>query len=136
VLTGTPSSAASAPSPAHSAASGVGVVAVGDSPYDGMDATDLRVAVVQKLALPYAGSRVKAEAAQLLDSGTPEEMRDWLESGYRLAQAQDDRVAIVQMLATPGISAAMRQAVYDQLDENSPEAMRYFLAVGQYEIDG
>lgn len=42
----------------------------------------------------------------LLDSGTVEEMRAWLETGFRLAQA----------------------------DDNTPEALRHFLEVGQYEV--
>ncbi|NUR66458.1 MAG: hypothetical protein HOQ47_11900, partial [Streptomyces sp.] len=98
VLAAAPSFAA-APSTSTSAAATVGVVTVADSPYDGLDETELRAAVAEKLALPYAGKRVKEEAGQLLDSGTVEEMRAWLDSGYRLAQEEDDNVAIAGKLA-------------------------------------
>ncbi|MGC2999264.1 hypothetical protein ACPF8X_13085, partial [Streptomyces sp. G35A] len=84
---------------------------------------------------PDSGRRVIREANELLDSGTPEEMRAWLESGYRLAQAEDDRVAIFRILADPDSSDALRAAAGAALDDNTPEALRHFLEVGQYEVD-
>ena len=126
VLFTTPSFAASAPG---SAATSVSVrAATDDPPYDQMDEAELRSAIAQKTALPYAGKRVKQEGSALLDSGTVEEMRAWLETGYGIAQAEDDRVALFRILATPGTSDATRQTISDLLDEGSPEAIRAYLA--------
>ncbi|MFC9288682.1 ALF repeat-containing protein [Streptomyces sp. NPDC057052] len=74
------------------------------------------------------------EANALLDSGTVEEMRAWLETGYPLAQAEDDRIAIARLLADPDISDALRAAAGTALDDNTPEALRHFLEVGRYEV--
>ncbi|WP_432024482.1 ALF repeat-containing protein [Streptomyces parvus] len=127
MLFSTPALAAApaAPTPATVAA----------SPYDDMDVDDLRVAIFRILADPDSGRRVIQEANALLDSGTAQEMRAWLETGYRLAQAEDDRVAVFRILADPGISDALRAAAGAALDDNTPEALRYFLETGRYEID-
>ncbi|MFF9059055.1 ALF repeat-containing protein [Streptomyces sp. NPDC014882] len=109
-------------------------VATAGSPYDGMSADDLRVAIARTLADPDSGRRVIREANALLDSGTVEEMRAWLETGYRLAQAEDDRVAVFRLLADPGISDALHAAAGAALDDNTPEALRHFLEVGRYEV--
>jgi hypothetical protein len=106
------------------------------SPYDDMDVDDLRIAILRILADPDSGRRVTQEGNELLESGTAEEMRAWLESGYRLAQAEDDRVAIFRILADPATSDALRAAASAALDDDTPEALRYFLEVGQYEVDG
>ncbi|MET8832040.1 ALF repeat-containing protein [Streptomyces sp. NPDC004610] len=124
----TPSLAA--PAPAAPAIT----VATADSPYDEMDADDLRVEIFRILADPDSGRRVIAEANALLDNGTVEEMRAWLETGYRLAQAEDDRVAIFRILADPTISAALRAAANAALTDGTPEALRHFLEVGRYEV--
>ncbi|MEU3255709.1 ALF repeat-containing protein [Streptomyces sp. NPDC006997] len=108
--------------------------ATASSPYDEMSADDLRVEISRILADPDSGKRVIREANALLDSGTVQEMRAWLETGYRLAQAEDDRVAIFRLLADPTISDAVRAAASAALDDNSPEALRHFLEVGQYEV--
>jgi large exoprotein involved in heme utilization and adhesion len=99
-----------------------------------MSADDLRVAISRTLADPDSGKRVIREANALLDSGTVEEMRAWLETGYRLAQAEDDRVAIAGILADPNSSDALRAAAGAALDDNTPEALRHFLEVGRYEV--
>ncbi|GAA3352938.1 hypothetical protein GCM10017744_004070 [Streptomyces antimycoticus] len=101
-------------------------------------AEDDRVAIARILhvATQNQDKRVIEEANKLLDSDSPEEMRAWLESGYRLAQAEDDAVYIVRMLTDPNISDALRAAVNAALDDGSPEALRYFREVGQYEVDG
>ncbi|MEU2096002.1 ALF repeat-containing protein [Streptomyces globisporus] len=127
LLLSTPALAAApaAPAPATVAA----------SPFDDMDIDDLRVAVARILGDPDSGRRVIQEANALLDSGTAEEMRAWLKTGYRLAQAEDDRVAIARILADPGISDALRAAAGAALDDSTPEVLRYFLETGQYEID-
>ncbi|MEV5775275.1 ALF repeat-containing protein [Streptomyces antimycoticus] len=101
-------------------------------------AEDDRVAIARILhvATQNQDKRVIEEANKLLDSDSPEEMRAWLESGYRLAQAEDDAVYIVRMLTDPNISDALRAAVNAALDDGSPETLRYFREVGQYEVDG
>ncbi|MFC8657416.1 ALF repeat-containing protein [Streptomyces parvus] len=125
----------STPALAASPAAPTVPVSVAASPYDDMDIDDLRVAVARILGDPDSGRRVIQEANALLDSGTAEEMRAWLETGYRLAQAEDDSVAIARILADPGISDALRAAAGAALDDNTPEALRYFLETGRYEID-
>jgi Short repeats of unknown function len=69
-----------------------------------------------------------------LDAGTPEAVRAFRETGYRLAQAEDDSVYIVHMLADPNISDALRAAANAALDDGSPEALREFRLTGQYEV--
>ncbi|MFE7898939.1 ALF repeat-containing protein [Streptomyces sp. NPDC057424] len=75
------------------------------------------------------------EANEALETGTPEALRAFLETGYRLAQAEDDRVAVARILADPAISDALRAAAEDVID-GTPEELRYFLEVGRYEVDG
>lgn len=101
-------------------------------------AEDDRVAIARILhtATQNNDKRVIEEANKLLDNGSPEEMRAWLETGYRLAQAEDDAVCIARMLANPDISDALRAAANAALDDGSPETLRYFREVGQYEVDG
>ncbi|MFC9222354.1 ALF repeat-containing protein [Streptomyces hygroscopicus] len=101
-------------------------------------AEDDRVAIARILdiATQNKDRRVIEEANKLLDSASPEEMRAWLETGYRLAQAEDDAVYIVRMLTDPDISDALRAAVNAALDDGSPETLRHFREVGQYEVDG
>ncbi|MEU0332169.1 ALF repeat-containing protein [Streptomyces sp. NPDC006193] len=121
------------PSMAASLAPAVTVATAG-APYDEMGADDLRVAIARILADPDSGRRVIREANALLDSGTVEEMRAWLETGHRLAQAEDDRVAIARLLSDPNSSDALRAAAGAALDDGTPEALRHFLEVGRYEV--
>ncbi|WP_076971384.1 ALF repeat-containing protein [Streptomyces sparsogenes] len=101
-------------------------------------AEDDRVAIARILhtATQNNDKRVIEEVNKLLDNGSPEEMRAWLETGYRLAQAEDDAFYIARMLANPNISDALRAAANAALDDGSPETLRYFREVGQYEVDG
>ncbi|GAA2323518.1 ALF repeat-containing protein [Streptomyces violaceusniger] len=101
-------------------------------------AEDDRVAIARILyaATRNSDKRVIEEANKLLDNDSPEEMRAWLETGYRLAQAEDDAVYIARMLANPDISDGLRAAANAALDDGSPETLRYFREVGQYEVDG
>ncbi|MGW2827390.1 ALF repeat-containing protein [Streptomyces sp. NPDC001443] len=78
---------------------------------------------------------VVREANKALDDGSPEALRAFRETGYRLAQAEDDRVAVARILADPTISTALRAAAEDAID-GTPEELRYFLEVGRYEVDG
>lgn len=79
-------------------------------------------------------TRCVREATKALD-GTVEDMRAFLETGYRLARAEDDRVAVARILADATISDALRAAAGTAID-GTPEELRYFLEVGQYEVDG
>ncbi|MFA3873940.1 ALF repeat-containing protein [Streptomyces sp. MMCC 100] len=129
LLLSTPSLAAGA------APSTAAVVSDAGSAYDETDVDDLRVAIARILADPDSGRRVTREAGELLDDGTVEQMRAWLKTGYRLAQAEDDRVAIFRILGDPDISDALRAAASGALDDGTPEALRHFLEVGRYEVD-
>ncbi|WP_328424417.1 ALF repeat-containing protein [Streptomyces sp. NBC_00443] len=99
-------------------------------------AEDDRVAVARILgtADPKTDKAVIREANEALDAGTPEALRAFLETGYRLARAEDDRVRVARILADPTISDALRAAAEDAID-GTPEELRYFLEVGQYEVD-
>ncbi|MBB5124726.1 ALF repeat-containing protein [Streptomyces griseoloalbus] len=99
------------------------------------DINDLRVAIVQLMSLPQAGSEVKDKGRAALN-GTVEDMRAFLETGYRLAQAQDDRVALVQLYSKPDTSPELKAAIRAVLSTGDPEEMRWFLEVGQYEVAG
>ena len=88
---------------------------------DDMDIDDLRVAVARILGDPDSGRRVIQEANALLDSGTAEEMRAWLKTGYRLAQAEDDRVAIARILADPDSGRRVTAEINQLLDANDPD---------------
>ncbi|MFF9094514.1 hypothetical protein ACF1AX_15500 [Streptomyces sp. NPDC014802] len=99
-------------------------------------AEDDRVAVARILGIAQQRNdkAVVREASKALDDGSPEALRAFLETGYRLAQAEDDRVAIARILADPTISDALRAAAGRALDDGSPEALRYFLEHGRYEV--
>ncbi|MFC8257760.1 ALF repeat-containing protein [Streptomyces sp. NPDC057291] len=93
-----------------------------------MSEEDLRVAILRILADEDSDTRVIREATDALN-GTVEDMRYFLESGYRLAQAEDDRVVIFRILADEHISSTLRAAAEDAVD-GTPEKMRYFLEHG------
>ncbi|MFD8967247.1 ALF repeat-containing protein [Streptomyces sp. NPDC059568] len=98
---------------------------------------DDRVAVFRTLflATENGDKAVIREVNKTLNDGSPEALRTFLETGYRLAQAEDDRVAIFRILADPTISDALRAAAEEVID-GTPEELRYFREVGQYEVDG
>ncbi|MBL3671486.1 ALF repeat-containing protein [Streptomyces sp. M2CJ-2] len=100
-------------------------------------AEDDRVAIfrILHLANQNGDKAVIREVNKVLDDGSPEALRAFLETGYRLAQAEDDRVAIFRILADLTISDALRAAAEEAID-GTPEELRYFLEVGQYEVDG
>ena len=99
-------------------------------------AEDDRVAVFRILyvAQQNGDKAVVREVNEVLDDGSPEALRAFLETGYRLAQAEDDRVAVFRILADPTISAALRAAAEEVID-GTPEELRYFLEVGRYQVD-
>ncbi|MEU9864454.1 ALF repeat-containing protein [Streptomyces sp. NPDC047971] len=98
-------------------------------------AEDDRVAVFTILhsAQKNGDRAVVREAVKALELGTPEALRKFVETGYRLAQAEDDRVAVFTILADPTISPALRAAAEDVID-GTPEELRHFLEVGRYEV--
>jgi thioredoxin-like negative regulator of GroEL len=98
--------------------------------YDDMSADDLRVAIARILGDPASGKRVLREANALLDSGTVEEMRAWLETGYPLAQAEDDRVALTTLLADPDSGRRVTAEVNQLLDNDDPQQTRAWLETG------
>lgn len=100
---------------------------------DTMSDDDLRIAVLRILADPDSGKGVIREANAALD-GTVDDLRTFLKTGYRLAQAEDDRVAVFRILADKTISPALRAAAEAVVD-GTPEELRYFISVGQYEVD-
>ncbi|SOD59127.1 Short repeat-containing protein of unknown function [Streptomyces zhaozhouensis] len=98
---------------------------------------DDRVATFRILNLAReAGDRaVEREAIAALEAGTPQAVREFRETGYRLAQFEDDQVATFRILADPDTSDALRAAAEAALEEGTPEALRYFITRGQYEVD-
>ncbi|MEV7682797.1 ALF repeat-containing protein [Streptomyces sp. NPDC088341] len=114
-----------------STAASTTVTATSDTPVDEMSEEELRIAILRILADEDSGTAVVREANEALD-GTVEEMRNFLESGYRLAQTEDDRVAIFRILylATENGDRAVVREVNRVLDDGSPEALRAFLETG------
>ncbi|MFG2951896.1 ALF repeat-containing protein, partial [Streptomyces adustus] len=118
---------ATGPSAASTVATATSRTAVDD-----MSEDDLRVAVARILADPNSGKAVVREANKALDDGSPEALRAFLETGYRLAQAEDDSVAVFRILGLAtrnGDKAVVREA-NKALDDGSPEALRAFLETG------
>jgi hypothetical protein len=99
------------------------------TPVDEMSLDELRFAIVRILADPDSGRRVTREANAALD-GTVEDMREFLKTGYRLAQAEDDRVAIVRIIGDPDSGRGVKREATKALDTNTPEALRAFLETG------
>ncbi|MFC9505217.1 ALF repeat-containing protein [Streptomyces sp. NPDC057002] len=100
-------------------------------------AEDDGVAIARILASadPKTDRGVIREANEALDANTPQALRAFLETGYRLARAEDDRVRVARILADPTISDALWAAAQEVID-GTPEELRYFIEVGQYEVDG
>ncbi|MFF7042844.1 ALF repeat-containing protein [Streptomyces massasporeus] len=99
------------------------------TPVDEMSEDELRIAIARILADPDSGRGVAREANEALD-GTVEDMREFLKTGYRLAQAEDDRVAIVRIIGDPDSGRGVKREATKALDTNTPEALRAFLETG------
>ncbi|MFE0407097.1 ALF repeat-containing protein, partial [Streptomyces nigra] len=99
LLAAAPASAADA---APSSATVTAAVAPDDAgtPVDEMSEEELRAAIAAVLADPDSGRGVEREANEAL-GGTVEDMREFLRTGYRLAQYEDDKVAVVTILGKP-----------------------------------
>ncbi|MEU1535082.1 ALF repeat-containing protein [Streptomyces fagopyri] len=102
-----------------------------DTPVDDMSEAELRAAIADILANGNSGVAVRREAEEAL-GGAVEDMRAFLETGYRLAQAEDDRVAVAHILfvATANGDKRVIREANEVLDDGSPEALRAFLETG------
>jgi len=124
VATGAPTAATVATAP--TAASG--------TPVDEMSDDDVKVAIFRILdgAQKNNDRRVIQEATAALNDGSPEVLRAFLETGYRLAQAEDDSVAIFRILGTAQKNNDRRviQEATAALDDGSPEVLRAFRETG------
>ncbi|MFJ2398584.1 ALF repeat-containing protein [Streptomyces sp. NPDC087843] len=102
-----------------------------DTPVDEMSEAELRTAITDILADENSGVAVVREANKAL-SGTVEDMRAFLKTGYRLAQAEDDRVAVAHILfvATANGDKRVIREANQVLDDGSPEALRAWLETG------
>ncbi|MFF7484227.1 ALF repeat-containing protein [Streptomyces luteogriseus] len=101
-------------------------------------AEDDSVAIFRILAAADTKTDVAVirEAHEALETGTPEALRAYRETGYAAARFEDDRVRVFRILGAPGTSDALRAAAEAALEAGTPEALRHFLEVGQYEVDG
>ncbi|MET7853819.1 ALF repeat-containing protein [Streptomyces avermitilis] len=107
------------------------VSATSDIPVDETSEAELRTAIADILADGNSGVAVAREANEAL-SGTVEDMRGFLKTGYRLAQAEDDRVAVAHILfvATANGDKRVIREANQVLDDGSPEALRAWLETG------
>ncbi|WP_329218261.1 ALF repeat-containing protein [Streptomyces sp. NBC_01485] len=103
--------------------------AVSETPVDEMSEHDLRIAILRILADEDSGKRVVREANQALD-GTVDDMRTFLETGFRLARAEDDAVAVVRILGAKDSGRGVVREANRALDIGTPEALRAFLETG------
>ncbi|MFE6765970.1 ALF repeat-containing protein [Streptomyces sp. NPDC057689] len=101
-----------------------------DVPVDEMSDDDVRIALLRILGDPDSGRRVTKEVNALLDGYDVTPMREWLKTGYALAQAEDDRVAVVRILADPDSGKRVTKEINALLDENDPVKTRQWLETG------
>ncbi|PNV33855.1 hypothetical protein C1708_17150 [Streptomyces sp. DH-12] len=117
--------------PATAPATATTVTVSSETPVDEMSEDELRAAIHAILADEDSGRGVTEAATQALD-GTADDMRAFLKTGYRLAQAEDDRVAIVRILFTAQQNGDKRviAEINGLLDRNVPEELREWLETG------
>ncbi|MER5275719.1 ALF repeat-containing protein [Streptomyces sp. NPDC002809] len=84
------------------------------------------------VATQNGDKRVIKEVNDLLDARTPEALRTFLETGYRLAQAEDDSVAVARILflATQNGDKRVIKEAGATLDAGTPEALSSFRWTG------
>ncbi|MFF4898146.1 ALF repeat-containing protein [Streptomyces sp. NPDC001068] len=101
------------------------------TPVDDLTDDQVRAAIQDILTDDDAGTGVLREADKAL-SGTTQDMRAFLATGCRLAQAEDDSVAVAHVLAVATQNGDKRviKAANAALDANTPEALRAFLQTG------
>ncbi|MFJ8922401.1 ALF repeat-containing protein [Streptomyces sp. NPDC102415] len=100
------------------------------TPVSELSDDDLRIAILRILADEDSGKRVTREANELLDNGTAEQMRQWLETGYPLAQAEDDKVALFRILGDPDSGKRVTKEINALLDTGNPQEIRQWLETG------
>jgi hypothetical protein len=97
-------------------------------------AEDDRVAIARilHLATQNGDKAVIREANEALDANTPDALRAFLETGYRLAQAEDDSVAVFRILAKADekTDVAVIREAHEALEIGTPEALRAYLETG------
>ncbi|THA66583.1 hypothetical protein E6P78_16480 [Streptomyces sp. A0958] len=101
-----------------------------DIPVDEMSDDDVRVALARLLADPDSGKRIIKEVDALLDSNDPAQMREWLETGYPLAQAEDDQVALIRILGNPASGKRVTAEINALLDNGTAPEIRQWLETG------
>ncbi|MFJ8182475.1 ALF repeat-containing protein [Streptomyces sp. NPDC096105] len=117
--------------PATAPATATTVTVSSETPVDEMSEDELRAAINAILADEDSGRSVTEAATRALD-GTADDMRAFLKTGYRLAQAEDDRVAIARILFTAQKNGDKRviAEINGLLDRNVPEELREWLETG------
>ncbi|WP_030374360.1 ALF repeat-containing protein [Streptomyces rimosus] len=129
LLLATPASATAAAA-APTSAPVTQATAGNDKPVDEMSEDDLRIAVLRILGGKNVGVGVTREANAALN-GTPEELRAFLETGYRLARFEDDRVAVFTILGRKDTGPRVKEEINKLLNNNgSPEEFRAFHETG------
>ncbi|MEU8847166.1 ALF repeat-containing protein [Streptomyces sp. NPDC048564] len=90
------------------------------------------VARILFLATQNGDKAVIREANKALDIHTPQALRAFLETGYRLAQFEDDSVAIFRILANADekTDVAVIREAHKALEIHTPEALRAYLETG------
>ena len=128
LLAAAPASAADA-APTSPAVAAAAATDEPGTPVDEMSEEELRAAIAAVLADPDSGRGVEREANEAL-GGTVEDMREFLRTGYRLAQYEDDQVALFTILAKPYAGKRVKQEIYALLDAPTPEKLRTWLDSG------
>jgi len=128
LLAAAPASAADA-APTSPAVAAAAATDEPGTPVDEMSEEELRAAIAAVLADPDSGRGVEREANEAL-GGTVEDMREFLRTGYRLAQYEDDQVALFTLLAKPYAGKRVKQEIYALLDAPTPEKLRTWLDSG------
>ncbi|WP_406716159.1 ALF repeat-containing protein [Streptomyces althioticus] len=124
-----PTPAFAGPSSAPATATTVAVSS--ETPVDEMTEDELRAAITAILEAEATGRGVTEAATRALD-GTVDDMRDFLKTGHRLAQAHDDRFAMLVILGKARENGDRRviQEINDLLDRDVPEEFREWLETG------
>ncbi|WP_406092176.1 ALF repeat-containing protein [Streptomyces sp. NBC_01013] len=101
------------------------------TPVDEMTEGELRAAIQGILADENAGKGVTREAEEAL-GGTVDDLRAFLKTGCRTAQAEDDTVTALRVLdaATRNGDKRVIREVNDLLDTRTPETLRAYLETG------
>ncbi|MFD6619563.1 ALF repeat-containing protein [Streptomyces albidoflavus] len=102
-----------------------------DTPVDEMTEAELRAAIAAILADEDSGRGVVREADKALN-GTVDDMRTFLRTGYRLAQAEDDRVSVLRILSLAQQNHDDRVVadINRLLNNNVPDEIRAWLETG------